>query len=244
MKSSITLIFVLTSYFGFSQEEWAAGTIYFSDGRQLESDMRLLVSFNEGSLQTKNNEQTATLSPRVVDRFVYYDSLFEKFREFESVQTQFRKRAGSKKVFLELLYEGLEYSLYRRYIPVVKIGAIIVPLPNYYIGWAIWAEGRIEPGLFIHIKNDRAYQITKGIESPSRMKMNILEIKDERRLNYKLDESAIKVLLGDNFKKMKKEVRKDRLDISHEKGFIEGLKFLNGSTFQYNRMETPKKWRN
>lgn len=40
-----------------------------------------------------------------------------------------------------------------------------------------------------------------------------------------------------------KKVRKNRLDISRQRGFIEGLKFLNGSSFQYNREETSKKLR-
>ncbi len=163
--------------------------------------------------------------------------MFEKYREFESVQTQFRKRAGSKKVFLELLYEGSEYSLYRRYIPVAKLSTVVIPLPNYHIGWAIWAEGRIEPALFVYQKDDKAYQITKGIE-------NLFETRKEKRLDYKLDESTLKTLLGEKYKQMRKAVNKTNLSINYEKGLIEGMKYLNGSAFQYNRKETPKKLRN
>lgn len=176
------------------KKKWAGGTVYFTNGTTTEADLLLLVSFNEGSLQVRRNDQIATYYPRAIDRFVYYDSLFEKYREFISVQTQFRKRRGSKKVFLELLYEGSEYSLYRRYIPVVKIAAIIIPLPDYYIGWAIWAEGRIEPALFIHIKDDRAYQISKKVTTPISNDFHLLEasqVKRENTLVYDLEDSTL-----------------------------------------------------
>jgi len=228
------------------QQKWARGTVYFADGKTSDADLLLLVSFNEGSLQLRKGNQVATYSPNLVNGFVYYDSLFEKYREFESVRTQFRRRTGSKKVFLEVLYQGEKYSLYRRYIPVVKLDAIIIPLPNYYIGWAIWAQGKIEPALFMHIKDDRAYQISKKVMTPISSDFDLLEasqVKRENRLGYDLENSTLKVLLGDSYKEMKKEVRKNRLDISHERGFIEGLKYLNGSSFQYNRKETPKKMR-
>jgi len=214
------------------QQKWARGTVYFADGRQANFVLRLLVSFNEGALQVKSRDEIHTLSPQRVDRFVYYDSSMSNYREFYSIDTKFSNRKGHKLVFQELLYEGGQYSLYRRYLPDSATSGIIVPS----VGWAVWSYGRIKPALFIRLHDDKAYQVTTGITNLS--KRPAID-----RLNYNLDRQIMKLIFGDNWKSMVKYVRENNVDIQEEKGMIAAIKHLEGSSFQYNRKETPKKIR-
>lgn len=220
-------------------KEWTQGTIYKVDGEQFEAELQFEVSYAEGILKTREDGAVSTYSPRKVQRFVFFDSSLQVHREFYSVPTAFIKRNGHKNVFLEILYQGKEYSLFRRYIPVVKTDAAMVPLGNGLFGWAIWSNGKIESSLFLYRKDDKAYQITKGIEMSNNRYNQSMD-----KLVYKLDLNMIKPELGNKWSEIKKYCLKNRLDIRMESGWIEGLKYLDGSEFAYDRKKTPRRLRN
>ncbi len=222
-------------------KNWAHGTVYFANGKSLDVDLQLLVSFTEGVLQVRKGDQVESLSPRAVTRFHYFDSSFNTVREFRSVPTKFRDRVGSKNIFLELIYEGEEYSLMSRFLPVAKTGMAVVPLPDAYIGWAIWTEGKLEQTLFVHRRDKFAYQVTKNI----RYFDDKMQARDPSKIDFELDNFIMKELFTpEHLKSMKKFCTQNRLAFNRQDGFIEALKYINGSAFTYNRTDRPKQLRN
>lgn len=188
-------------------------------------------------MQVRNGNQVQSLSPRAVSRFHYFDSSFNKVREFRSVPTKFRERVGSKNIFLELLYEGEEYSLMSRFLPATQTSALIVPLPDAYIGWAVWTEGKLEQALFVYRRGKYAYQVAKHIKYLD----DKFETRDPMRVDFKFDNNILKELFSPvHLKSMKKFCKQQRLEFDKQAGFVEALKFINGSAFTYNREDRPK----
>ena len=223
------------------EKNWALGKVYMASGSIVETELQLLISFTEGTLQIKDGEQVASLSPRQVSRFVYYDSSFSRVREFVSVPSKFQDRNGSKNIFLELIYEGDRFSLMSRYLPVAKLGKAIVPLPNYYLGYAVWTYGRVELAMFVYDTNSKyAYQVTKRISYFD----NQVETKNEERIDFEFDKHVLAELFGEDLNEMKKYCRENRLDFNSIKGFKEAVKYANGTSFKYDRKGTPKRLRN
>jgi hypothetical protein len=222
-------------------KNWAQGTVYLANGKSMKADVQLLISFTEGTLQVRKGDQVESLSPRVVTRFVYFDSLFHRIREFRSVPSKFRDRPGSKNIFLELIYEGEEYSLMSRFLPVAKTKLAIFPLPDWYIGYAIWTEGQLEQTLFVHKKEQYAHQITKRVKYLD----DRFETRDPSKVDFKLDSFILKELFTPaHLKSMKKFCAQNKLDFNKQTGFTEALKYINGSAFAYNRSDRPKQLRN
>lgn len=211
---------------------WGHGTVYFTDGQELKCDLRLLVSFNEGSLQLRKDGAEKTFSPLNITRFVYYDSTFNYTREFRSVNTKFRNRPGNKNCFQEILYEGSEYKLYRRFLPVAKLGALMVP----NVGWAIWSYGEVQPSLFLSQNDGLAYEVSFG-------KNDLNQRFELEKMRYNLDERTLKWILQEDWKKVKKYSKENKLDLSSELGLTEAIKFLENSQFKYDRKSTPKRLR-
>lgn len=210
-------------------------------GEIVETDLQLLVSFTEGTLQVKNGGQIASLTPRQVSRFVYYDSVFSRVREFLSVPSKVQDHPGSKNIFLELIYEGERFSLMSRYLPVAKLGGIVVPLPDFYLGYAVWTYGRVELAMFIHDADSKfAYQVTNRVSYLD----NQLETKNPDRIDFKFDKYILDEIFGDDLKPMMKYCRENRMDFNTLQGFTEAVKFANGSSFRFDRKQTPKRLRN
>jgi len=230
------------SKFKKSQEKnWAHGTVYLASGKVFEAELQLLINFTEGTLQVRKGSQNESLSPRAVTRFEYYDSSLQKVREFRSVPSKFRDRAGSKNIFLELIYEGEEYSLYSRFLPIAQTKLAIFPLPDWYIGYAIWTEGKMEQTLFVYQKGKYAYQITKRVKYLD----DRFETRDVSKIDFELDNFIMKELFSaQHLKSMKKFCKQNKLDFNRQDGFTEALKFINGSEFAYNRNDRPKQLRN
>ena len=217
--------------FNEKNDEWIAGTVYFSDRTIAEKEFRLVVSFNEGSLQVREDgDKFSSYSPSQVYKFVFYDSTYKQQREFISIQTGFSDRPGSKLVFQELLFEGKEYSLFKRNLPQPRQLAFLVTGP---VVWTFnYAKGR--PSLFLHKKDDKAYQVTKG--EPK----SYIVIGEKPRVRYKLDKPRMKILLGSRLKEMKKFARENNLDLNKEDDLVETTKFLDKSEFAFNKKDTPK----
>ena len=220
-------------------DEWIAGTVYFSDRTIAEKEFRLVISFNEGSLQIREGEDKfSSYSPNQVYKFVFFDSTYKHEREFISIRTGFSDRPGSKLVFQELLFEGKEYSLFKRYLSQPRSIAVILiagPAMPALAGRINYAKGR--PSLFVHKKDDKAYQVTKG--EPK----SYYAIGEKPRVRYKLDKRRLKLLLDDQYKAMKKYAKANNLKLKKEDDFEEATKFLDNSAFAYNRKETPRKFR-
>jgi len=238
LRYAVFLLSILACLYSSGQdkaaEEWASGFVDFSNGKRLEAEMRFVVAYREGNLQVRQGRSVHTFSPIKIKRFVYFDSLWERHREFRSIETQYKaRRKGSKKIFQELLYEGKEFTLFRRLMPVSKLNGLI--LPN--VGFAIWISGKVEPALFIAKNGDVARQIGKFLE-------NRYKDKNDQYFHYQLDQYYAKVLFGKSrWKDLKKYARKNRLDPRIGGDFIELLKYAEGVTFLYSREETPRQMR-
>jgi hypothetical protein len=213
-----------------NKENWVQGEIVLPDGRKQAAQFRLFITFNEGILQVKNGEKIESLSPRHVAQFHYYDSAFSRHREFVSVETRFRDRVGSKEVFLELMHEGDTYSVFKRYIPATRVYALVVTTETHY-GWGVVTEGILEETLFLHVKDQYAYQVSK--------KGNKLgSIWNDH--DFELDKPVLTEILGRNqFKEMNTYASKNKLNISRINQFIETIKHVDGTAFQYTK-DMPK----
>jgi hypothetical protein len=222
-------------------KNWAFGEVHLVSGEVFESVLQLSVGLTEGTLKVKKGDQIVSLSPRQVDRFQYFDSAFNNTREFISVPCKFRKRTGSKNIFLELIYEGEKYSVFRRFLPVTKTGLALIPIPDYYLSALVWSYGILEMNMFVYPKGEFAYQVTKRVDF---MDYQVKDKLDGRYIRYDLDSFVLKEIFEDRLKDMKKYCAKNRIDFSSEHGLVESIKFVQESSFQYNREETPKRLRN
>ncbi len=223
------------------QENWLVGQVHYSDGQVKNQSFNYSVSSTEGVLKVKTKIGQTTLTPQQVLKFTFYDSTFSRYREFFSVPTELRKQPnGYKHIFLELLHQGEKYALFRRFFPTKKV-KVEVFIVMGLSGFQYWGKGDIEPSLFLYKEGDKAYQITEGVANDRKSRM---DISIDQVILYNLDYKMIKPLLGSNWNELKKYCKKNNLGIRNENAWKEGLKFLDGSEFVYNRKETPKKLRN
>lgn len=98
------------------------GKVFFANGESVNCSINVSDKAIEGSLLLKKNGRIISYSPLEVNSFLVYDTIANDTLVYESISVNLHN-GGIKKLFLEQLFQGTKYSLYKNVQPLEYINS-------------------------------------------------------------------------------------------------------------------------
>ena len=98
------------------------GKVFFANGESVNCSVNVSDKAIEGSLLLKKNGRIISYSPLEVNSFLIYDTIANDTLVYESISVNLHN-GGIKKLFLEQLFQGTKYSLYKNVQPLEYINS-------------------------------------------------------------------------------------------------------------------------
>ncbi len=189
-------------YMIYSQEEkwdWINGEISFKDGRVVQKKLHLDNENLEAPLLTLEGTKVISHSAFEVDKFILIDSLMSDTLIFESVQIRSFYGGGNKRIFLQCLFKGEKYSLYRnirfpQHMSSPNADSVKVARQKNVSSYA--TDNR---ALFFLSKDDIAYIISSPKGDPAKKK-------------YKVEKSRLLDILSEDYSGIKPFIKDHKLN--------------------------------